>query len=160
MMQNPKRVNPKLSDAPQHSHAYSFAMGVPFIPCFFQSGQLLDPAGQEELKTFISKYKTHRESIFQCYSFPIGDKPDNKSWSGFQMVSEAGQKNNYLLLFRELHNNESVKKLNLKFLAGKTIKITNVETNAVITQKVDHEGNIDFKIMNPAGYLFLQYEVV
>lgn len=160
LLQNPKRTDATKSDAVKHGHAYCFAMGVPFIPCFFQSGQYLDEQGQEELKTFIANYKQHREAIFQCYSFPIGDKPDNKSWSGFQMVSENGQKNNYLLLFRELHNLEPIKKLNLKFLAGKTIKITNVETKEVTTQKVDDAGQVDFKIHDPAGYLFVKYDVI
>jgi hypothetical protein len=30
MLQNPKRTNPERSDAPQHSHSYCFAMGLPF----------------------------------------------------------------------------------------------------------------------------------
>lgn len=34
LLQNPKRVNPKLSDAPDHSHSYCFAMGFPLVPCF------------------------------------------------------------------------------------------------------------------------------
>ena len=159
MLQNPKRTNPQRSDAPQHSHSYCFAMGVPFIPCFFQSAQYLDPQGQEEMKNFIALYKKHREAIFNCYTFPIGDKPDNQSWSGFQMINEDNKNNNYLLLFRELHNTQIQKSIQLKLLSGKTIKITNIETGKSWTQKVPADGNVNFTIKEPVGYSFMQYTV-
>ncbi|SDD05342.1 alpha-galactosidase [Niabella drilacis] len=159
MLQNPKRVNPALSDAPEHSHSYCFAMGLPFVPCFFQSGQYLDPEGTAELKAFIAVFKKHQEKIFTAYTFPVGDQPDNRTWSGFQMVSESGIKDNYLLLFREIHNKEPVKKIKLKFLAGKTIRVTDVKTGAVTTKKADKEGGLSFTISRPADFLFLKYDV-
>lgn len=159
MLQNPKRVNPERSDAPQHSHSYCFAMGVPFVPCFFQSAQNLDSNEQKELKDFISVYKKHRAAIFNSYTFPIGDKPNNKSWTGFQMLNENDKKNNYLLLFRELHNGEPKKTIQLKFLQGKTITFTNVETGKKFVKKASSEGKIEFSMDKPAGYLFLQYSV-
>ena len=160
MLQNPKRTNPERSDAPQHSHSYCFAMGVPFIPCFFQSAQYLDSAGQTELKNFISRYKNHREAIFSCYTFPIGDIPDNQSWSGFQMINDTAPQSNYLLLFRELHNSQIHRSIALKFISGKTIRLTNIETGKTWTQTADSTGTIDFEIKDPAGYLFLQYTVL
>lgn len=158
MLQNPKRTNPERSDGPEHSHSYCFAMGVPFIPCFFQSAQYIDSQGQEELKNFISLYKKHREAIFNCYTFPIGDKPDNQSWSGFQMINEQNM-NGYILLFRELHNKEKQKRIHLKFLANKTVMVTNLESGKVIQHKVTDDGDIVFSIDDPATYLFLQYSV-
>jgi hypothetical protein len=160
MLQNPKRTNPERSDAPQHSHSYCFAMGVPFIPCFFQSAQYLDPQGQTELKNFIVQYKKHREAIFNCYTFPIGDKPDNQSWSGFQMVNETDKTNNYLLLFRELHNTQIQQSIQLKLLSGKTIKLTNIETGKCWTQKVSADGKVSFMISEPGNYQFIQYSVL
>lgn len=160
LLQNPKRTNAERSDAPQHSHSYCFAMGLPFVPCFFQSGQYLDAQGREELKRLIALFKQHREHIFTDYTFPVGDMPDNASWSGFQMISEDGIKDNYLLLFRELHNGESVKKIRLKFLAGKTIKVTNLQTGVSMMKKADAEGDVSFLIAKPADFLFLKYEVV
>ena len=160
MLQNPKRANPERSDGPQHSHSYCFAMGVPFVPCFFQSAQYLDSDGQEELKTFISNYKNHREEIFNCYTFPIGDKPDNQSWSGFQMINEDKGKGNYILLFRELHNNESSKLVKLKFVAGKTIRISDIETGTGRLEKVPESGIVEFALKDPGNFLFLRYVVV
>lgn len=160
MLQNPKRTNPERSDAPQYSHSYCFAMGVPFVPCFFQSAQYLDVQGQEELQHFISLYKKHREAIFNCYTFPIGDKPDNQSWSGFQMINENEKSNNYILLFRELHNNQTQKRVQLKLLAGKKIRLTNIETGESWIKKTGADGKTNFTIKEPGSYLFLQYTVV
>jgi hypothetical protein len=160
MLQNPKRANPLRSDGPLHSHSYCLAMGVPFVPCFFQSAQNLDSGEQKEIKTFISLYKKYRSEIFNCYTFPIGDKPDNQSWSGFQMMNENCSEGNFLLLFRELHNTDSIKSMHLKFLAGKTIRINNIESGISRVQKVPDSGIIEFEIKVPASYLFLRYTVV
>ncbi len=160
MLQNPKRTNPERSDAPLHSHSYCFAMGVPFVPCFFQSAQYLDDQGQEELTNFIALYKKHREAIFSCYTFPIGDKPDNQSWAGFQLMNEEDMSANYLLLFRELHNTETRKSVQLKLLAGKKITLLNLETGARSMQKVSADGMVKFSIRSPGGYLFLKYAVL
>jgi len=46
MLQNPKRVRQDLSDVSQHGHGYCFAMGLPFVPCFFQLARNLDAAGR------------------------------------------------------------------------------------------------------------------
>ncbi len=90
----------------------------------------------------------------------FGEQPNNATWSGFQMVSENGLNNNYLLLFRELHNKETEKKIQLKFLAGKTIRITNVKTGEIETKRVDKNGMLAFTIARPADFLFLKYDIV
>jgi len=159
MLQNPKRTNAERSDAPLYSHSYCFAMGMPFIPCFFQSAQYLDNAGKTELKQFIAMYKKHRNSMFNCYTFPIGDKPDNRSWSGFQWVNEK-QDGGYILLFRELHNNTQVQPVQLKFLQGKTILMENLETDLQTKAKTTSNGTVSFKIPRAAGYVFMKYSVV
>ena len=160
MLQNPKRANPERSDGPQHSHSYCFAMGVPFVPCFFQSAQYLDAEGQEELKTFISRYKKHRDEIFNCYTFPVGDKPDNQSWSGFQMINEDNGSGNYILLFRELYNRETSREVKLKFVSGKTIRISDIETGISRMEKVPESGIVEFSIKDPGHYLFLNYSLL
>jgi hypothetical protein len=160
MLQNPKRTNPDRSDAPQHSHSYCFAMGVPFIPCFFQSAQYLDDPGQKELKDFIARYKNHREAIFNCFTFPIGDKPDNQSWSGFQMINGKDRTGNYLLLFRELHNLQATKAIRLKLTPGATLKFTNIETGKNWTATATDDGLVNFEMKDPGSYLFLKYEIL
>lgn len=159
LLQNPKRVDRTLSDAYLHSHSYCFAQGLPFVPVFFQSAQYLNEAGRKELKQLISQYKQHREKMFACYSFPIGDVPTNESWAGYQFVSENND-TGYLLLFRELHNKQTKQDIVLKFLAGKKLRITDIRTNKVKNKKVSDQGVLKFEIEQPADYLYLMYKVL
>ncbi|WP_288200629.1 hypothetical protein [uncultured Parabacteroides sp.] len=159
LLQNPKRVDTRYSDADKHGHGYCFAMGLPFIPVFFQSAQYLDEAGRKELKSLISLYKEHREKMFDCYSFPIGETPTNASWAGFQFINDK-QDEGYLLLFRELHNGEVNKPIQLKFLAGKKLKISNLKSKQTKEVEVSKDGSVTFTIDNPADYSFLQYKVM
>lgn len=159
LLQNPKRVDTRYSDADKHGHGYCFAMGLPFIPVFFQSAQYLDEAGRQELKSLISLYKGHREKMFDCYSFPIGETPTNASWAGFQFINDK-QDEGYLLLFRELHNGEVNKPIQLKFLAGKKLKISNLKSKQTKEVEVSRDGFVTFTIDNPADYSFLQYKVM
>jgi hypothetical protein len=156
MLQNPKRANPDRSDAPLHSHAYCFAMGMPFVPVLFQSAQFLDAPGRDELRKIISLYKQHREAIFTSYTFPIGDQPDNASWSGFQTYS-PDRTSDYLLLFRELHNQQSQHNLQLKFLPNQAITLTDLETGEKRTVQVPADGTVQFEVPQAANYRLLQY---
>lgn len=159
MLQNPKRVDGRYSDAPQHGHAYCFAMGLPFIPVFFQSAQYLDDEGRRELKQLISTYRDNRRKMFECYTFPIGDMPSNGSWSGFQMADES-QREGFILLFREMHNAEAERSVRLKFLAGRRVRISDLRNGQSSEQQADDEGNMTFTINDPADFLFLRYKVV
>lgn len=159
LLQNPKRVDRTRSDAYLHSHAYCFAQGVPFIPVFFQGAQYLDEPGRKELKEFIAMYKQHRKELFLSYSFPIGDIPTNDSWAGYQFVNEKNDKG-YVLLFRELHNQQLKKEVCLKFLAGKSIELTDIRTGKTYKQQVSPTGYLEFEIEQPADYSFIQYKVL
>jgi hypothetical protein len=157
MLQNPKRVGP-YSDAREHSHGYCFAMGLPFVPCFFQSAQYLDPAGRKELRDLIRVYKSSRNDIFTSLTFPIGDLPDNASWSGFQMVGKQ-RNGGHLLLFRELHNAQPKRKVPLKFLAGKSITVQDLMSQKKRLLRVSESGMAEFEIQRPADYRLLRYTV-
>jgi hypothetical protein len=156
MLQNPKRTRKDLSDAYQHGHGYCFAMGLPFVPEFFQSAQFLDEEGRKELKALIKLYKEHREDIFTSCTFPIGDLPDNASWSGFQMASTR-HNGGYLLLFRELHNEQRQRAVRLMFLAGKTIELEDLQNGEKRRVRVPADGNVEFTIQRPADYRFYKY---
>ena len=156
LLQNPKRADKRYSDAHLHSHSYCFAMGFPFVPVFFQSAQFLDDEGRKELKELISLYQQHRENIFGCYSFPVGETPTNDSWAGFQFINEDMNRG-YFLIFRELHNKDMKKSIQMKFLAGKTINTTNLKTGSTKQITVSPDGMVELTIENPADFVFLQY---
>lgn len=97
--------------------------------------------------------------MFSCYSFPIGETPTNASWAGFQFIDDA-QQSGYLLLFRELHNTQPTHSVQLKFVAGKTLQITDLRNQTVREIEVNPEGYATFTIDQPADYAYLQYKVL
>ncbi|MEN6449678.1 MAG: hypothetical protein ABFC96_04225 [Thermoguttaceae bacterium] len=157
MLQNPKRLA-RFGDARQHGCGYCFAMGLPFVPCFFQAAQFLDNNDRRELKELIRVYKNDREDIFTSLTYPIGDLPDNSSWSGFQMTSSR-RDGGHLLLFRELHNEEASRSVRLKFLAGKKITLEDLQSRQRRTLRVPNSGEVEFEIQQPADYRFYRYTV-
>jgi hypothetical protein len=76
------------------------------------------------------------------------------------MINEDKGKGNYILLFRELHNQENIKPVKLKFVAGKTIRISDIETGISRMEKVPESGIVEFSVKDPGNYLFLNYTVL
>lgn len=163
MLQNPERTRKDVSDAHLHSHDYCFAMGLAFVPQFFQSAQYLSETGKRQLTPLIAAYKVARPDIFTSTTYPIGEEPSNASWTGFQMVSTTRDQNGipggHLLLFRELHNPEKTAKVQLKFLAGKKLVLTNLMTGEQSEAQVDADGKLECTMEKPADYRMLRYEV-
>lgn len=157
MMQNPKRANSDRSDANLHSHSYCFAMAFPFVPVFFQSAQNLNPEEHEELKKIISLYNKYSNDLFNSYTFPIGDEPNNFSWSGFQMFSDFPHEG-YLLVFREINNTEPSRLIQMKFAPAKKIRLTNLETGEISEIESDKNSTILLYMEKAASYKFFKYE--
>ena len=158
--QNPARTNPEYSDAYMHSQSYAAMSAFMGIPSCFMLTQLLKPEEKEELKKIIGTYKEHRKEIFGSYVFPIGVEPDNASWSGFQ-IYHPEKKFGFLMVFREFHNQEFSKKINLRFLRNCDLVIENLEEpDGIFETSVDKYGGIELSISQPADYLFLRYELM
>ncbi|NMH87960.1 hypothetical protein [Flavivirga algicola] len=157
--QNTSRTNPRFSDAHLHSQSYAAMSAFMAAPSCFMLTQLLQTKERDELRQLISIYKEHRKDIFQSYVFPIGEEPNNHSWSGFQIYN-PDKNTGFLMIFRELHNNENSKEIKLKFLKNKKIKLIDLEENNTIKQvRAGLNGNVRFFIDKPAQYLFLKYEL-
>ncbi|GAA3612861.1 hypothetical protein Q4Q39_03990 [Flavivirga amylovorans] len=158
--QNPSRTNPKYSDAYLHGQSYAAMSAFMSAPSCFMLTQFLKPEERDELREVISVYKAHRKEIFNSFVFPIGDEPNNASWTGFQI---ANKENNigYLMIFRELHNIEEKKIMKLKFLDSKKIKIKDLERSGSkeILMNVEN-GNIELNIPKSADYRFFRYEIL
>ena len=157
--QNPARTNPKYSDAYLHSQSYAAMSAFMGAPSCFMLTQLLEPEEKEELKKIIGIYKEHRKDIFESFVFPIGDEPDNASWSGFQMYNPE-KRSGYLMIFRELHNKQPVRKMKLRFLKNQQVRIFDLEQPGKSSDKfIDKDGMIELTIAQPADYLFIKYEI-
>ncbi len=157
--QNPSRTNPKYSDAYLHSQSYAALSAFMTAPSCFMLTQLLKPKEREELRKIIGVYKENRKEIFESYVFPIGDEPNNASWTGFQ-IHHPNKKTGYLMVFRELHNEEKTKEISLKFLKNQSVKLIDLERKQKLPEILSTiDGKIKLNINNKAGYLFLKYEI-
>ncbi|CAM3329845.1 hypothetical protein [Zobellia roscoffensis] len=155
-IQNTGMTNKKVSDAYLHTDPYAVAIGLVGTPLFFQETQNYEQNSREEIKALLKVYKKHRKEMYDSYVFSIGNEPNNKSWSGFQWYKE-NRKSGYLLLFRELENNDSETELKLRFLKNKNVMFTNLEGGESKSVYIKEDGLARFKIDNPASYKFIKY---
>jgi hypothetical protein len=158
--QNPSRTNPELSDAYLHSQSYAAMSAFMAAPSCFMLTQLLKPEEREELKKTIGTYKKHRKEIFGSFVFPIGDEPNNASWSGFQM-HDPNTSSGHIMLFRELHNKEAKKTIRLKFLKKTKLIIYDLRTGGKgRIVRADANGELELSIATAPDYAFLKYEIM
>ena len=147
-----------LTDALEYTHAYNFAITLMSSPIFFTELQFLSPEARSELKPIIAKYKAERDEMYKGYVFAIGDKPDNKSWTGFQNYN-PDSKTGYFTIFRELHNREKSKNIELKFIENKEIELYDLLTGEkrIITQ---FGSSLLFSLDKPASFQFYRYQIL
>jgi hypothetical protein len=157
-VQNVDRVDRERSDAALHSHAYCVAITLMATPLFFQLTHLYRPEARDQIRALLSLYKAHRGHIYRGYVFPIGTKPDNASWTGFQ-CHLPGEGVGYFTVFRERYNRDPRREIRARFLAGQTIELTDLHGRSVSTIHVGAGGGIPFHIAAPADYCFYRYAV-
>jgi hypothetical protein len=145
------------SNAHLCGNLYSFAIAMMSSPLFFQETWKYNPEVREPLRNIISIYKKHCVEMNNCYVFPIGDLPNDASWTGFQNYNPETS-TGYLTIFREINNAQSGKTIKLKFLSGKSVELENLLTGETQTIKVDANGNALFSMANPASFLFIRYK--
>ena len=150
--------DPTKTDAQLHNHPYVVAIALMSSPIFFQETHYYSDEARKQIKPLLSVYKKHREEMYAGYVFPIGNVPDNKSWTGFQNHNPKTN-SGYLTIFRELNNNETSRNLSLKFLGNKRIRLTDLTTNLdeVLILK---NGVANFTITSPAGFKYYKYDVL
>ncbi|MCF6360344.1 MAG: alpha-galactosidase [Cyclobacteriaceae bacterium] len=147
------------TDAKKYNHPYVVGISLMASPIFFQETHFYSEKAKTEIKPILAVYKKHREEMYAGYVFPIGDEPDNKSWTGFQNFNPETN-SGYFTIFRELNNNEPEKWIAMKFIKNKKVKITNLETGKSTTEIIGETGELKFEIVQPAGFLFLKYETL
>ncbi len=123
---------------------------------------MMSPEAKAEFISTLAIYKKHQEKIFCGYSFPVGDCPNNAAWTGFQSIDDAEAKGGYLLLFRELKNQDADHRMKLRFMAeakGKSVEIDDLRSGKTYALPVDQDGAAVFHLEKPADFLFLRYRI-
>jgi hypothetical protein len=125
---------------------------------FFEKLETYTTGDRIAIKNLLSKYKIERDAMYDSYVFPIGDRPNNVSFTGFQFVNEKSNRG-HLLIFRELYSGDLEKEIRLVFLKNKTIKLINLRSKTESVLQVNADGVAKFKINNPADFGFYRYEI-
>lgn len=146
------------TDAKKYNHPYVVGIALMASPIFFQETHFYAEKAKAQIKPILAVYKKHRKEMYAGYVFPIGDEPDNKSWTGFQNYN-PDTKTGFLTIFRELNNKENEKNISLNFLKGEKIKLQNLLTEETKTIQLN-QNEITFAIEKPAGFQFFKYEVL
>ena len=158
-IQNLDRVDRERSDAHLHSHGYAVAIALMGIPLFFQQTVYYDKAARDEIRPILEIYCRHRERILRGMVHPIGDKPDNGSWTGFQCRFRDEEDAGYVTLFRERCNGEPVHDIRLHWTANRRIRFRNLLTGEEWEDRCVSDGGAAFRIDAAPGFLFLEYRV-
>jgi alpha-galactosidase len=117
----------------KYSSSCLFATVMFSSPLAFFENSGLSPRYVADAAPLIAKWKTQREQIFRNITVPIGEAPDGITWTGFASVA-AEHRGGYLLLFRELNQDESWTAPASLFASGKyRISVLGGEGNVVQT---------------------------
>ena len=154
-VKNFARVDKNITDAHLHSQSYAVALGMPGTPVFFQTTRYYEGNDRNEVRNLLSIYKNYQKEMFDSYVFPIGEEPTNDNWAGFQWYHPE-KSTGYLLLFREINNDELSKRIQLRFLKEKNISFTNVMNEKSWNNKIDSSGKIKLSIEDPGSFIFLK----
>jgi len=156
-VQNTDLVLKDYSNAHLYGNNYSFAIAMMSSPLFFQETWRYKPEVREPLRNLISIYKKYRVEMSRGYVFPIGEKPDDTAWTGFQNFNpETGS--GFLTIFREINNTEPEKAMTLKSLKGKSLEFENLITGEKETVMADADDKVLFRIAKPASFLYYRFE--
>ncbi|WFB36350.1 alpha-galactosidase [Kiritimatiellota bacterium B12222] len=158
VIQNVDLVSRDYSDAHLHSHAYAVAIALMGIPLFFQETKYYSEKAKKEIRPLLDMYKEQRNDIYRGIVHPIGDKPDNASWTGFQSHM-ADEHRGTLLLFRERCNSTSEYTYKLGWLSNTTIEVRNLVNQSTELKTVGSDGSVTFHINQAPGFLFLSYSI-
>ncbi len=157
-IQDIDRVDRQQSDAYLYSNAYAVAISLMGSPLFFGLTQYYTAKDRERIKNILRVYKLQRSELFKGYVFPVGNTPDDSSWTGFQdRVSHSA---GYLLIFRELHNENSSQQIRLWFIRNHYIVLTDLLTGEKKKRLVGKNGWAKFTIEKPADFRFCEYQVL
>lgn len=156
-IQNISMVAKKNSNAYLYSQEYCIAISFMGLPIFFNELHFYNDEELERIKKLIKIYKEHREKIYNGYVFPIGDKPNDKSITGFQCV--VNKESGYFTIFREINCTYSKKNMEIRNIEGKKIEITDLISKE--KQIIEYKDNIiEFVIENKADFKFYSYIIV
>ena len=145
------------TDANEHPHEYAFGVALMSSPIFFQETRHYRPEVRQRMRDLLSLYKSHREEMYRGYVFPVGQEPDNRSFTGFQNHN-PDQGTGYLTVFRERLNETPEGTLQLSFVDGQSLLLTDLISGEKSVHAIDSDGHVHLSIPESPGFRFYRYE--
>jgi hypothetical protein len=99
----------------------------------------------------LAKYKEYRQELYDLFVFPIGDEPNNASWTGFQWINPDAMEG-YLLIFSKLNNEEKQKEIKLRFQKNQKISLENIITGDQAEYIISSDRLINLNGIENAGF--------
>ena len=165
---DPVRLRMEFLDPKQHADRYAkrfpgsplrpelwkgdavFATVMMSSPLAWMEMQGLEPQTVKEMSSLIARWKLERDRMHTGTTFPVGEKPDGFSWTGF--VTEAADGNGgYALLFRECN---AVSDFEIDITPY--VKASNAEVIAGDGTAKIKGGKLAVTIPEKLGYLWLK----
>lgn len=137
----------------------SQAIALMGLPLFFLSTKNFGAQAKTEVRSLLARYRQHRHAMAAGIVHPIGRKPDNASWCGFQSHLES-ENSGYLLIFRERCNPESEQSIRLGWVRACGLELTDLLRHQSRHVECREDGAIPLVIASAPDFLFLRYEVV
>ena len=158
-IQNTDRVDENFSNASQYGHEYATAIALMGSPIFFQETKLYTEEARKDIKSLLRIYKKYRNDIYSGFVYPIGEKPDDQSWTGFQNHASASDDHGYLLVYREQGNKHPKQSIKINFCENERLLLTDLISNEERVVECNAEGEVSFTINEPADFLFYSYKI-
>ena len=158
-VQNPEITNQKLSDAYKHNLEYCVATTLMGVPEFMAMPRFFSNEAKASVKALLKIYKNQRKNIWESYQFPIGEQPSNASFTGFQSFHPE-KKEGYFIFYRELNAPENRKEIDVKFLEGRKVTLTDLQTGQKWRDVISAKGMLGIAIDKPANFRFIKYKVI
>ncbi len=139
----------------RYSFDYLFAITMPGQPlAFFDAASL--PEHPLNSPGLIREYRKIRNDFRRGIVLPIGDEPSGTSWTGFQSI---GEKEGYLLIFRELNPNKTGE-LNTCLPEGATVECTPVlGQGKKFKQRISKSGKISVHLPEENSFALYRYQL-
>ena len=139
-----------------YSFNYLFAITMPCQPlAWFETTGL--PKEAEKSIALFNTYKSISAELSSAQIFSIGNEPNGKTFTGFQFLLSDNE--GYILVFRELHNNNQFN-LSTLFVPNKKVQFTKIYGSGVdFKAMTDSDGKILFRLDDNNSFCLYKYRL-
>ncbi|HOJ11737.1 MAG TPA: hypothetical protein PK733_14245, partial [Clostridiales bacterium] len=141
-------------------YSYEYALSTVMFAnplCWFEPSALKTEA-LERYGCMINLHRKYRNEIFAGYIFPIGQRPDGYSWTGFQSHN-LSKNSGFIIIYRELNENTrfSIKPL---FMEERSVHLQSLsdKTSDITIERYNGDG-IEIQLDNVNSFRLYFYQL-